>query len=138
MSLDNRPEPHFAGVFYGTVVYWGTIAGALLALAGTWVAFLTGHNVIEPGYMFAALWHGASHETIWREATGWLPQGHWYLTELRRGDGLTAAGLALAMFSVIPAIMGSAWLLVRSGHRIHAAMAALSLLILLAALFGVI
>ncbi|MBW2063947.1 MAG: hypothetical protein JRJ03_03320 [Deltaproteobacteria bacterium] len=107
MFEETRPKPPLSGLIYGETIYWGTIAGSAIAIIGSIIAFLSRSNVMEPGYVFTAIWEGKSIAEIWKGGLGSLPKGHWYLSSLSAGDALTMFGLALGVFSVIPGMFGS-------------------------------
>lgn len=113
MFEETRPKPPLSGLVYGETIYWGTIAGSLIAVIGSIIAFLRQSNVMDPGYVFTAIWEGKSIAQIWEGGLGYLPNGHWYLSSLSKGDALTMFGLALGVFSVIPGMFGSALLLLK-------------------------
>ncbi|NIR59443.1 MAG: DUF1634 domain-containing protein [Gammaproteobacteria bacterium] len=108
-----RPDIPVAGIVYGDIIYWGTIIAAVIALIGSVVTFTTNAQYMDPGYLLSALWEGKDVETVWREAVGAQPEGHWYLRELTTGNGLTMAGIALGVFIVVPGILGAAMVLFR-------------------------
>ena len=137
-DLEIRPEVPLAAVAYGDIVYWSTIAGSVLALIGTLVAFLTGPNLMPVGDVFAGIWSGQSGETIWRALTGNAPQGHWYLGALGTGAGLSMAGLVLGVVAVIPAMVVSALLLRGQRRWLYAGLALLGALLLTMAALGLL
>jgi len=108
MTQDVRPEPTLSALIYGETIYWGTILGSLIAIIGSTIAFLWQTNVMDPGYVFTAIWEGKTNAEIWKGGFGSLPNGHWYLSSLSSGDALAMLGLALGVFVVIPGMFGSA------------------------------
>lgn len=137
-ELEIRPEVPLAAVAYGDIVYWGTIAGSVLALIGTLIAFLTDHNLMPVGDVFAGIWSGQSGEAIWQQLTGSAPRGHWYLGALGTGAGLSMAGLVLGVVAVIPAMVVSALLLQGQQRWLYAGLALLGALILTVAALGLL
>ena len=125
-QTDDAPVVPLAGVVYGDMIYWGTIAASVLTLLGQTINFVTTHNYMSPNYLLSAIWQGKSVEEIWVEGAGALPQGHWYLAHLSTGDGLTTAGLALGVFTVIPAIAGAAVVLLRQREYLYASLAVIA------------
>ena len=113
MVEETRPKPTLSALVYGETIYWGTIVGSLIAIIGSILAFLRQTNVMEPGYVFTAIWEGKTNAEIWEGGLGSLPNGHWYLSSLSSGDALTMFGLALGVFVVIPGMFGSALFLLK-------------------------
>lgn len=135
-QTDDAPVVPIAGVVYGDMIYWGTIMAAVLTLVGEVISFVTRNNYMSPSYLLSAIWQGKSVDQIWTDGVGGLPEGHWYLAQLGTGDGLTTAGLALGVFTVIPAIAGSAVMLVRQRQYLFAALALIAGAITTLALLG--
>lgn len=107
MAEETKPKPAISGLIYGEIVYWGTVLGSVIAIIASTIAVMVKSNVIEPSYVFSAIWEGKDTATIWKGAVGALPQGHWYLSNLFTGDGLTMLGIGLGVFAVIPGLFVS-------------------------------
>jgi hypothetical protein len=61
---------------YGEIVYWVTIVAALLCLVGPLVAMANvERNVLNPHYLFAAIFDGKSPEEVWKAGGGEFPGG---------------------------------------------------------------
>lgn len=128
-----------SGVVYGDIIYWGTLAGAVLTLLGSIVTFTTTQNYIDPNYLLSAILEGRSVEEIWKgaEGVGRLPEGHWYLGQLATGNGLTMAGMALGVFSVIPGLLGASYVLIAKERMpLYGALALIAALITMGAMFA--
>lgn len=125
----DRPVVPLAGVVYGDIIYWITIVATIVVIIGSIITFVTTNNYIDPNYMLSAIWEGKNVEEIWQGAIGTQPDGHWYLPHLTTGNGLTAGGIALGVFSVIPGIIGAAYLLFKEGERLFGSLAILSAII---------
>lgn len=129
---ENKPEEQppisYAGIIYGDIIYWGTLAGAFVVLLGSLVTFATTSNYIDPSYMLSSLLEGKSVTEIWQnaEGVGALPNGHWYLSVLGTGNGLTMLGIAIGVFSVTPAIFASAYYLYKDNDKLFAGVAAVA------------
>jgi hypothetical protein len=142
MSVDEHHNPveiPRSGVVYGDIIYWTTIAGAFLAIAGSIVTFVTTDNYIDPNYLLSSIWEGKGVEAIWggAEGVGVPPDGHWYLDQITTGNGLTMFGLVLGVFSVIPGLLGASWiLLTREGLPLYAGLALVAALITLFAMIA--
>jgi hypothetical protein len=108
MTEDLKPEPKLSAIIYGDTIYWGTLLGSLITIIGSIIAFMWQTNVMDPGYVFTAIWEGKTNAEIWKGGIGSLPNGHWYLRSLASGDALAMFGLALGVFVVIPGMFGSA------------------------------
>ena len=121
MKVD-RPKPPLAALIYGEIVYWGVLLGSVIAIVGSVLAFL-GDNFVPVSYWLSAIWKGESVAQTWGAATGSLPMGHWYLSHLTTGDGLTALGISLGVFSVVPAIFLSSAVLFKEGERLYGLLA---------------
>jgi len=130
-DVDDRPLVPRAGIIYGDIIYWGTIAGTFLVMIGSVVTFTTTNNFLDPAYMLSAILEGATVEEIWKGAEGvnQLPNGHWYLNQFSTGNGLTMAGIAIGVFSVTPAIFASAYALYKDGQKLFGSIAVVAGLI---------
>ncbi len=96
-------------IIYGEIVYWTTIVAALVCMVGPTIAIATvDNNIINPHYLFAAIFDGKSAHTIWQELAGEFPGGHFYLSKFFTGDGFTQFGLALGCGVAIPGLLGAA------------------------------
>ncbi|MBW2030655.1 MAG: hypothetical protein JRH06_10065 [Deltaproteobacteria bacterium] len=136
MFKDPRPKPPLSGLVYGETIYWGTLAGSLIAIIGSVLAFLRPSNVLDPGYVFTAIWEGKSIAEIWEGALGSMPHGHWYISSISKGDALTMFGLALGVFCVIPGMFGSALLLFKEKKTLFAVLAVIGGAITLLSFLG--
>jgi len=128
-GFHDKPVVPMAGVVYGDIIYWGTIVATFQVLIGSIVTFVTTENFIDPNYLLSAIWEGKSVEDIWKGAVGEPPDGHWYLSKLNTGNGLTMGGIALGVFSVIPAIIGAAILLFRQREKLFGSLAVVAAII---------
>lgn len=133
---DDRPLVPLAGVVYGDIIYWITIVATVVVLIGSVITFTTGHNTVDPGYLLSAIWEGKTVEEVWMGGVGTMPEGHWYLSEITTGNGLTTTGLALGVFGVIPAIFGAAFVLFRERQPLYGGMALVAGFITIAAMFA--
>ena len=113
MAEETRPKIPLSGIVYGEIIYWGTIIGSVIVIVGCVIAFLGKSNVMDPAYVFSAIWEGKTNAEIWKGGFGSLPKGHWYLPRLKSGDAFTMLGMAIAVFTVIPGMFGSAIFLIK-------------------------
>jgi len=96
MNSEERPKMPRAQIIYGGIVYWVTIAAAIICMIGPVIAMSSPeNNVLNPHYLFANIFEGKDSETIWKEVGGGFPGGHFYLRNFTKGDGFTQFGLAL-------------------------------------------
>ncbi|MCG8618698.1 MAG: hypothetical protein MI802_20960 [Desulfobacterales bacterium] len=104
-----RPEMPQAALKYGAIVYWVTIVSCIICMVGPViaVAFPT-NNVLNPYMLFDAIFQGKDAATIWNEVGGGFPGGHFYLSHLNYGDGITMLGLALGCSVALWALLVSA------------------------------
>ncbi|HEY5603747.1 MAG TPA: hypothetical protein VIM41_11620 [Gammaproteobacteria bacterium] len=126
---DDKPVPPFSGIIYGDIIYWGTILATLVVIAGSIMTFVAKSSYIDPTYLLSSIWEGKSVEAIWKGAVGAQPDGHWYLSQLSNGAGLTVAGIALGVFSVIPGIIGSAVYLFKEKQFLYGSLAVIAAII---------
>ena len=96
MNAEERPKMPREQIIYGEIVYWITIAAAIICMIGPVIAMSnTDNNVLNPHFLFAKIFEGKDAQTIWEEVGGGFPGGHFYLKKFTSGDGFTQFGLAL-------------------------------------------
>jgi hypothetical protein len=96
MSTEEAPKIPRAQIVYGEIVYWITIAACIICMIGPVLAIsFSKNNVLDPHYLFAAIFQGKNAQAIWKEVGGGFPGGHFYLRHFTLGDGFTQFGLAL-------------------------------------------
>ncbi|OPL16685.1 MAG: hypothetical protein AVO38_07255 [delta proteobacterium ML8_D] len=110
MSADTRPKMQLSQRVYGEIVYWGTIVACIICMIGPYISMKNpDKNVMNPFYLFAAIFEGKDTATIWQEVAGGFPGGHFYLEKFFYGDGFTQFGLAMgcsvAAWALIPAAL---------------------------------
>jgi len=123
--LTDKPElkPPFSGLVYGQLVYWITMASSFIAMIGSVIASVTKSNLVPPTYWITAIWQGKSTAEIWEPISGPLPVGHWYISSLMTGDGITAMGISIGVFSVILAMVVSSIFLFKEKSVLFGALA---------------
>lgn len=95
-----------AQLAYGEVVYWVCITSAMICAVGPLVALIgIDNNVLNPHFLFSAIWDGKDAIQVWQVTGGEFPGGHFYLDHFLKGDGLTQFGLALGGGSALPALI---------------------------------
>lgn len=93
---------------YGEFTYWITIASAIICMIGPVIAMLSvDNNVMNPHYLFTAIFEGKGAEEIWQEIGGGFPGGHFYLRNFGFGDGFTQFGMALGCAVALPALLAA-------------------------------
>jgi hypothetical protein len=113
MNEDKKSESPFAGVVYGAIVYWVTITSSFIVIIGSVLACVTRMNFVSPSYWICSLWQGKQTGEIWGEFAAVSPVGHWYLNSLGTGDGLTAFGISLGVFSITLGMVAAAIILLK-------------------------
>jgi hypothetical protein len=85
-----------AQIVYGEIIYWMAIVAALICMIGPVIAMAApDDNVLNPHYLFSAIFEGKSSEEVWKAGGAEFPGGHFWMDNLGAGDGLTQFGLAL-------------------------------------------
>jgi len=130
--------PPLAGRVYGDIVYWGTVVATVLTIIGQMVTFIGKNSFMAPSYVLSSIWQQESVEQIWNGAIGHLPQGHWYLAHLGTGPGITEMSLALGVFIVIPALLGSGLILFSERDRLFGSLAMTAALITIVSMVGLL
>ena len=138
MNTVTKPKPPLSGIVYGEIVYWGTLLGCVVSIAGSVLMFVTTKNYVDPAHMLTGIWQGTAVAKIWEGATGALPNGHWYLDHLFTGNGLSEFGLAIGVFTIIPACIGAAIFLFKEKASVFGVMAAIAAIITTLSMFGLL
>jgi hypothetical protein len=136
--MQEKLKAPFAGLVYGQIIYWGVMLGSLVVIIGSMVAFLTRDNYVPVSYWLSSVWKGESPLELWKGITGSLPMGHWYFAHLTTGDGLSAFGISMAVFSVVPALFLSSAVLFKEGDKLYGSMALICGIIVLTGVLGLI
>jgi hypothetical protein len=103
------PKMPFAQTVYGRIVYWVTIFSSIICMIGPVVAMANPDgNVVNPHFLFRAIFDGKSAEEVWQQGGGHFPGGHFYFGNLGTGDGLTQFGLALGCSVALWALLAAA------------------------------
>ncbi len=96
MTKQDIPAIPRSQIIYGDIVYWITILACIICMVGPVVAMLNPeNNVINPHFLFAAIFEGKNAAEVWAVTGGEFPGGHFYINNLTKGDGLTQLGLAI-------------------------------------------
>lgn len=137
MPQDKLKAP-VAGLVYGQIVYWGVMLGAVIVIIGSIVSFVTNDNFVPVSYWLSSVWKGDSPYRIWKGISGALPMGHWYFSHLTTGDGLTALGISLSVFSVVPALLIASAVLFKEGDKLYGILTLICGIIVLTGVLGLI
>ena len=93
-------------IVYGDSVYWVCVLSALCCTLGPLFALIgIDGNVLNPHYLFSAIWAGKEPMEVWAVGGGEFPGGHFYLDNFFTGDGFTQFGLALGGGCALPALL---------------------------------
>ena len=99
---------------YGSVVYWITITSAIICVIGPTLALANiERSILNPHYLFAAIWRGEDVNTVWQEAAGGFPGGHFYLEHFFAGDGFTQFGIALGSSAALWGLLAASWAFIK-------------------------
>lgn len=108
----NAEEPKMpsAQIVYGEIIYWVTIVACIICMIGPVISLSSPeNNVLNPHYLFAAIFEGKSAEAVWQEVGGGFPGGHFYFKHITKGDGFTQLGLALGCSCALWALIAAAF-----------------------------
>ncbi|RMD70055.1 MAG: hypothetical protein D6819_05265 [Gammaproteobacteria bacterium] len=129
-----RPDIALAGIVYGDIIYWTTILASVITAFGLIMTFVSQAHHIDPSFLLSEIWSGKSIEQIWIDAVGEPPEGHWYIHHITTSNGITMAGIALGVFSVIPALLASALVLFKEGDILYGVLAVIAAFITIGAM----
>jgi hypothetical protein len=110
MNGEEMPKIPVAQVVYGEIIYWMTILACIICTIGPVIAVsFPDNNVLNPHYLFAAIFEGKDAATIWDEVGGGFPGGHFYFSNFLKGDGFTQFGLALGCSCALWGLIAAAF-----------------------------
>jgi hypothetical protein len=117
-----------ANLVYGNIVYYLCIASAMICTIGPLIAMMNvDNNVLNPQLLFGAIWEGKDAMGVWSVGGAEYPGGHFWITNLFKGDGFTQLGLAIGGSCAGPALLGSAYYFMTDEKRKEPLWAALSI-----------
>ena len=94
--VDERPRMPRAQLVYGEMIYWFAIGAAIICMIGPVIAMAAPeNNVINPHFLFSAIFEGKSAEEIWALSGDDISGGHFWMDNLSAGDGFTQLGLVI-------------------------------------------
>lgn len=139
MNEEKKLKDLFVGIVYGEVVYWTVLTASIVVIIGSVLAFVTEANFASPSYWITSIWEGKSTTEVWEESTiNSLPPSHWYLSHLATGDGLAALGISLGVFSIVPALVCSAVVLLKRKSFFFGSLALIAAIIVMVAMVGLL
>ena len=104
-----NPKIQRSQIVFGDIVYWLTVAAAIICMVGPVVAFASmDGNVLNPHHLLANMWTGMEPETVWETAGEVEIGGHYLVRNLAAGDGFIQLGLILGCSVAIPAMLAAA------------------------------
>jgi hypothetical protein len=114
-DLPRQPTAHHA---YGLVIYWVAIAATAICIIGPFLALaFPANNVLNPHYLFYAIWQGRKPLEVWRETGGGFPGAHFWLRSLLEADGFTQLGIVLGCASAGLALVAAGLAYLKRGRR---------------------
>jgi len=109
MTAEERPIMPRAQLVYGAIIYWITIAAALICMIGPVISMASvENNVLNPHFLFAGIFEGKNAAAVWQDVGGGFPGGHFWFKNFTKGDGFTQFGLALGCSVAIWALLAAA------------------------------
>jgi hypothetical protein len=139
MTTEERPIMPRAQLVYGAIIYWITIASALICMIGPVISLASpDNNVLNPYYLFAAIFEGKNAATVWQEVGGGFPGGHFYFKNFTMGDGFTQFGLALGCSVALWALLAAAIAYLREKVYLYVSLSIWVALLVLLATTGIV
>ncbi len=121
-----NPKIQRSQIVFGDIVYWLTVAAAIICMVGPVLAFASmDGNALNPHHLFADVWAGTEPETIWETAGEVETGAHYLVRNVAVGDGLTQLGLVLGCSAPIPAMLATAMVYAFKERSLGWALAAL-------------
>ncbi len=136
-----KPDMPQAQIVYGEVIYWLCIVAAAICTIGPIISlWYVDNNVLNPHFVFAALWEGQSAQDIWNTAGDGFPGGHFFLQYISTGDGFTQFGVALGSIAALPALFmaGLAYLREKPRNNLYAIMSLWVMLLIAFSAVGIL
>jgi len=104
-----KPKMPLSQRVFGETVYWFCILAAIVCMIGPVIALISvDGNVGNPHFLFARIFDGSTAEVVWEEVAGEFPGGHFWLSNLATGDGITQLGLVIGCACALPALIATA------------------------------
>ena len=124
MENEEKHKIPLEQIVYGDVVYWVTILAAIICMVGPLLSMMfVEDNVLNPHYLFAAIFAGNDPESIWKEVGNGFPGGHFWYEYPTSGDGFTQFGLVLGCSVALWALLATAVIYFRKRILLYTALA---------------
>ncbi len=137
MSKPEIPQP-LPQVAYGRLAYWLSITAALICtLAPIIVIALPERNVLDPHFLFSAIWEGKNPEAVWQAGGQGFAGGHFWLSNFSSGDALVQAGIVLGCCSAGFGLLAAAVAFLKVRPRAYGWAAAALVIVIFIALAAV-
>ncbi len=139
MNTVEKPQIERVQIVYGEIVYWVTILAAIICMIGPVISmYSVENNVLNPHYLFSAIFEGKNAETIWQEVGGGFPGGHFYLSNFTKGDGFTQFGLALGCSVGLWALIATAITYLREKTYVYVFLSLWVSMLILLSMIGIV
>lgn len=126
-------------IVYGEIIYWVTIVACIICMVGPLIAMINvDNNVLNPHYLFAAIFEGKSPSEIWTIGGVEFPGGHFYFNNFTKGDGFTQFGLALGCSVGLYGLLASAFCFLKEKRPLFTVLSLWVSLLIFIALSGLI
>jgi len=115
-----EPKIPLPQIVYGKIVYWLCLIAAFICAIGPVMGMaFSDNNLLNPHYLFFAIWEGSKPEVVWQEVGGGFPGGHFWMHNLNTWDGFTQLGLVIGCSSAFLALLGSSIAYLRQKPRAY-------------------
>ena len=105
----NSPKIGRSQIVFGDIIYWFTVAAALLCMIGPALSFAVMEtNVLNPHLLFSQMWSGMDPASIWAASGDATNTGNRWFYSLAGGDGITQLGLVIGCSVALPAMLVAA------------------------------
>jgi len=125
---------------YGNIMYWLAIISAVICtIAPVIIVAFPERNLLNPHFLYSAIWDGAEPELIWQTAGGGFPGGHFWIDYMTYGDGIIQFGIVLGCLCAAVALLATAVAYIKQKPRNYgwaALSATICVLIILAAVLS--
>lgn len=140
MSNEERPKMPRAQIIYGEIIYWTTIVAAIICMIGPVISIAAPeNNVLNPYYLFNAIFDGQEAHQIWAEiGNGETEGGHFYLKHFTYGDGFTQFGLALGCGCALWGLIAAALAFLKEKNFIYVVLAIWVAALIFLSLLGIV
>jgi len=140
MNAEEIPQMPRAQIIYGEIIYWTTIVAAIICMIGPVISIAAPeNNVLNPYYLFNAIFDGREADEIWSEIGGGeITGGHFYLKHITFGDGFTQFGLALGCGCALWGLLAAAMAYLKEKNFIYVVLAIWVAALILLSMLGIV